>query len=245
MDGLNLEILEDILLRCSPKDVARFAQTCKAAYQLVCKPVDSSLWRRLYCANWDDPRIQSPTSVIDWKSTAQTLTRAETLMRAGTATNDDLEVLLDLLSTSIPHSSSDLEEEDPSLNTTFIASLLDDATIREHLLCKNRFHTIAAAAKIRRAASLSEDTPLISAPVPYLLKSPASCKLSTHYGLNISNEISSFERGAARARVYDLSRYRRKNAYGPFKVVTKPEGQSHLAVDWQQMEAIMLVAGML
>lgn len=241
MNSLNLEILEDILLRCSPKDVARFAQTCKAAYQLICTPCDSHFWRSLYCNNWDDPRIQALANEIDWKMTAQTLTLAETRIRAGQATNQDLEALLELLSTSVPHPNS--EEEDPSLNTRFIASLLDDVTIREHLLCKNRFHTIAAAAKIRRAASLAEDTPIISAPVPYLLKSAASAKLSTHYGLNISNEISSFERGAARAKVYDLSKYRRKNCYGPLKAVTLPDGGTKLEVDWQQMEAIMLVAG--
>lgn len=255
---LNLELQEEILIHCRLEDVARFSQVCKAAHALVYQSLDSHLWRELFCAAFDDPRAtaclvtgsQTPMHGFDWKASSQAVTRAAIRVRQRQANSQDLDALLDLLSLSQPYSSQSADRLIESKNVDYLTSLFEDTEARDHALCKNRFHTQAAVVKLQRQASASiPGAPIVSAPVPYLMSSIQSSKLSVCYGLHPQHKITTFERGAARARVYDLTRYKRRTDYGPFHLVKQPESDAvhekpvvTLEVDWQQMEAIMLVA---
>nr|VWP02542.1 Putative transcriptional repressor [Ganoderma boninense] len=55
--SLPVEVVERILTTSDPRDVARFAQTCRYAHKLVYEPDDQFLWRELYLGHpFDDLR---------------------------------------------------------------------------------------------------------------------------------------------------------------------------------------------
>ncbi|KAF4607059.1 hypothetical protein EYR38_001116 [Pleurotus pulmonarius] len=51
------EIAEHALSMCRVKDVVSFSETCWGAYRIVHDPPPPQLWRRLFLAKFDDPRM--------------------------------------------------------------------------------------------------------------------------------------------------------------------------------------------
>ncbi|KAI0374541.1 hypothetical protein BV20DRAFT_961744 [Pilatotrama ljubarskyi] len=65
---LPAEVLERVLIFSDPRDVSRYAQTCRFARKLVYEPKDHFLWRELYLGRpYDDLRkaIPAPQSRLD------------------------------------------------------------------------------------------------------------------------------------------------------------------------------------
>ncbi|KAI0317999.1 hypothetical protein OF83DRAFT_1171490 [Amylostereum chailletii] len=79
------EVVENALALSHPRDVARFAQTCRHHRRLVSNPPDNYLWRSLYLAYpFDDPRKYShadhtDNSAFDWSTTLKRRVAAEGL----------------------------------------------------------------------------------------------------------------------------------------------------------------------
>ncbi|KAJ7225896.1 hypothetical protein GGX14DRAFT_422797 [Mycena pura] len=102
--SIPLEILEHILLFCSPRDVARFAGSCRFCEDLVYRAADQYFWRQLFLVLFDDPRhaINPPNtdlSSFDWKGELVQRMRAERVAFAtGPASIDRRSVLETLVS---------------------------------------------------------------------------------------------------------------------------------------------------
>ncbi|EJF58412.1 hypothetical protein DICSQDRAFT_128849 [Dichomitus squalens LYAD-421 SS1] len=107
LQSLPPEVLERVLTFSNPRDVSRFAQTCRFARKLVYEPNDQFLWRELYLGRpFDDlrnaipiPRRQSDTSEPEeefpmpdikgvssppWQQELQRRTQAELVAASGT-----------------------------------------------------------------------------------------------------------------------------------------------------------------
>lgn len=60
--SLPLEVIEQILVACafsgSPESIAAFSQTCRIYSELVYGSADNHLWREIYLAAFDDPRLR-------------------------------------------------------------------------------------------------------------------------------------------------------------------------------------------
>ncbi|KAI0639024.1 hypothetical protein C8Q77DRAFT_1152037 [Trametes polyzona] len=61
LHSLPVEVIERALIFSDPRDVSRYAQTCRFARKLVYEPKDHFLWRELYLGRpFDDPRRAVP-----------------------------------------------------------------------------------------------------------------------------------------------------------------------------------------
>ncbi|KAI0666317.1 hypothetical protein C8Q78DRAFT_1060772 [Trametes maxima] len=61
LHSLPPEVIERALISSDPRDVARYAQTCRFARDLVYEPKDAFLWRELFLGGpFDDPREAVP-----------------------------------------------------------------------------------------------------------------------------------------------------------------------------------------
>lgn len=105
------EIAEQTLVLCHPRDVASFAQTCRAAWSFVNDTKDQYLWRQLFLLfPFDDPRTTCRGPRLDiqfnWKTELQHRLRAETVARSPRSTQEDrhsaLVVLLGVVRSASP-----------------------------------------------------------------------------------------------------------------------------------------------
>lgn len=130
------EIIEEILVRCDPWDVAQAAQTCWGLYSIICCADDSTLWRALYLAQpLDDPRItvshdgRPRTRPIDWKRELQRIIRTGIMVNSSKALFDlrpgelhtVLETLLDVVCNAAPKETE--ESDDVSANLLWVAAM--------------------------------------------------------------------------------------------------------------------------
>ncbi|KAH0838636.1 hypothetical protein J3R83DRAFT_6959 [Lanmaoa asiatica] len=211
------EIAEQALTFCHPRDVASFAQTCRAAWSLVNDTTDQYLWRQLFLLfPFDDPRKTCQGFLkgiqFDWKTELQRRVRAEIIARSAQSTPEDLHaalvILLDVVRSASPVMLG--YERIPSPSLLWVMDILKSTNMLQ--LPFNRRHTCQTLARLRSHLALTLD------------------KYDDEEGKAHLKTM----RTRSRCQVYDLSNYSRHNDWGPFVPKT---GE----VDWFHVECIMNV----
>ncbi|KAF9483578.1 hypothetical protein BDN70DRAFT_827292 [Pholiota conissans] len=215
------ELIEEILTRCDPVDVAMVAQTCSTLRFIIYYAGDSKLWRDLYLLQpFDDPRTavdqqgRSKPTPIDWKMELQRIIRARnvlleddvfTVLRPGESSTL-LRTLLDMVTTVSPRTSYENVRE-LSANLLWVAAMLRRGFIDQ---------------LEESAATPPGDRQLLA-------------RLHTFYGITHADTRPQ-SRVKSRAYVYDMRHYRSESAFGPFL----PGGK----VNWEHMQALHHVVSM-
>lgn len=211
------EIAEQALVLCHPRDVASFAQTCRAAQSLVNDTTDQYLWRQLFLLfPFDDPRKTCQgfrrDIQFDWKTELQRRVHAELIARSTRSTSEELHVtlitLLDVVRSAPP---------------VFLGC---ECVLSSNLLWVT---DVLASTNILRLPPVTHDSTC-----------QTSARLRSYLALTL-DEFDDEEgklrmksmRTASRCRVYDLSQYNRDSGWGPFTKTGE--------VDWSHVECLMNV----
>ncbi|TDL28888.1 hypothetical protein BD410DRAFT_781447 [Rickenella mellea] len=211
-----VEITELALVLAHPKDVARFAQTCRAARALVYDSRDQHLWRRMFLAHpFDDPRMNSLGSVspdalsYDWKSELQRRVSAADIIRKCGDTDPlvrtaALQTLVSVIMNAPPVITDDRSQ---SKSLSWIMEVIDDGA-----LFRVENHT-------------EEEVQL-------------TARLRCYLGFFDEDKVgrpSAELRTVARCFVYDLRNYSSSNRWGPYI------RDNSRRVNWKHVEAIITV----
>ncbi|OCH92726.1 hypothetical protein OBBRIDRAFT_833245 [Obba rivulosa] len=211
------EVIERVLIAChDPRDIAHFAQTCRAARELVYNAHDQFLWRELFLAQpFDDLRKALPTkrsqiADYNWAHELQRRVAAEAAVTSSTDVPDAtlvaaLGTLISLVETSAPAS----PEPGPPLSHNLIWL---DGVLRRAQVDASSLSTPEAQerwARLRAYAALAH-------------AEPRACEAL---------------RRVSRCFVYDLRRYTAATAWGPF--VRRAGGG--LGADWVHVEHVVNV----
>ncbi|KAF8446324.1 hypothetical protein L210DRAFT_3628802 [Boletus edulis BED1] len=212
------EIAEQALVLCHPRDIASFAQTCRAAWSLTNDAADQYLWRQLFLLfPFDDPRETRQgfreDIQFDWRTELQRRVRAELIARSGQSTPEDLHAalvtLLDVARSAPPVIQG--REFVPSFGLLWVTDVLASTNMLQAPYFTQR-PTYQKLARLRSYLALTLD------------------KYDDEEGKSRMKSI----RTRSRCRVYDLSQYNRDNDWGPFMRKT---GE----VDWSHIECIVNV----
>lgn len=215
--SLPTEIVEQALALCHPRDVASFAQTCRAARSLVYNTTDQHLWRQLFLLfPFDDPRKTSQgfqDIQFDWKTKLQYRVHAEMIARSAQSTPKDLHAALVFLLGAVRSASPVMPgyENVPSCSLAWVMDILKSTNILQ-LPTLTRRYTHQTLARLRSYLALTLDK----------------------YDDEEGKSRMKLMRTWSRCRVYDLSSYNKDNDWGPFIPET---GEVH----WFHVECIMNV----
>ncbi|KAI0076228.1 hypothetical protein K474DRAFT_1279125 [Panus rudis PR-1116 ss-1] len=186
-----VEIAEEILAYCHPRDVARVSQTCRQFHSIVYEG-DRYLWRALFLSYpFDDPRqfSSSPSNAskvdqaddYDWMGEVQRRVYAEIVVLSGRKGRDLTPILRTLLSGAALQ----------SYNITWLEKILKDTDILRDESTNSE--ELSLRHQLRSYISLSYDTK----------RSPFLKQL----------------RLQSRCCVYDLRNYNAANLWGPYTIV--------------------------
>ncbi|KAH0585840.1 hypothetical protein H2248_007131 [Termitomyces sp. 'cryptogamus'] len=216
--ALPSEVLEHILLRLDPIDVAQISQCCHLLRLMLYNPQDKLLWRKLYLTlPLDDPRNCVSTQGvrrhdIDWMAILQRFIRARTVLYNPSLSRPGerltiLHTLLELVAWVPPL--VDMEDlEHISLNLAWVVATLQGTSFFED---------------IELSGLVTEEERQICA------------RLHTYFGLTVK-DITRTGRVRSRAYVYDMRNYSRDNLYGPLNMTG--------GVNWVHVQAIHHVVSM-
>lgn len=218
---LPTEIIEEILVRCDPIEVAKAAQTCSALRTLIYDSQDSKLWRDLYLGEpLDDLRKcvsqHGHPAQVDWKRNLQRIVRARkiaanlSLLKPGEL-EEVLQTLLTMILYHPPWSST--------RNTAAVAAAVSSLNLRWlSVILQHGFID-----QVEEMTSLTfAERQLLS-------------RLHCYYGLT-EKDMERQARVKSRVYVYTMRNYRPENDYGPLL--------SNGAVNWEHMQALHHVVSM-
>ena len=218
------EVLHEIFKRAAPSDLASISSTCKFLNTFVTR--DTLLWRQQYLAHFDLPA--KTETEPNWQHLLKTNINIEKLLKSSDVSLKTEEALIRVVELA----SSLLQTATPSavLNTAWLRRMFvhDESNISSFLCRSSLF----------RGARLGSNTPASTTALRQM-----SAKLQVFSGLDVEADCSRMDRplgdvqlvhSYARARVYDLRRYKQANHWGPFT----DDGTS--AIDWEKVQAIML-----
>ncbi|KAF8557353.1 hypothetical protein OG21DRAFT_1494746 [Imleria badia] len=212
------EIAEQALVLCHPRDVASFAQTCRAAWSLVNDTTDKHIWRQLFLLfPFDDPRKTCEgfrrDIQFDWKTELQRRVHAELVARSARSTPEELHAalvtFLDVVRSAPPVILGC--EFVPSPSLMWVADVLASTNMLQ-LPPFTQHPTCQIVARLRSYLALTLD----------------------EYDDEEGKSRMKSTRTTNRCRVYDLSQYDRDSDWGPFMPKT---GE----VDWSHVECLMNV----
>ncbi|KAG6816407.1 hypothetical protein H0H87_006211 [Tephrocybe sp. NHM501043] len=212
------EVIEQLLLRLDPIDVARVSQCCRLLRLVLYNPKDQALWRELYLdLPLDDPRncvsLQGARrNDIDWRGLLQRFIRVRTVLcdpslaRPG-ETLATLQSLLELVTWVPPLVDID-DFHNISLNLAWVVATLRGTSFFED---------------IEFSRDTGEEERQLAA------------RLHTLFGLT-AQDITVAGRVRSRAFLYDLRNYCKENLWGPKTV----DG----GINWIHIRAIHHVVSM-
>ncbi|KLO20022.1 hypothetical protein SCHPADRAFT_817284 [Schizopora paradoxa] len=222
------EITEHALVLSHPRDVARFAQTCRLARQLVYQARDQHLWRRLYLEQpFDDLRnsleVQASPELansVDWMGELQRRVYATHLLSKPDIIAQDLSEALKVLITAIRNTPPPLDKTGESKDILWVAHLVQDHKV---------FGTDAEATSGQEMAMREA---LRDA-------SQEFCQMWSYLGWRDCHdtEYEIETRNHARAFVYDLRNYSSGTLWGPFMEDKKLKYR----VNWLHVASIIKV----
>ncbi|TBU64682.1 hypothetical protein BD310DRAFT_865859 [Dichomitus squalens] len=250
LESLPPEVLERVLTFSNPRDVSRFAQTCRFARKLVYEPNDQFLWRELYLGRpFDDlrnaipiPRRQSDTSEPEeefpmpdikgvssplWQQELQRRTQAELVAGSGTRNAR-------LLQKAYEGFLGAIETATPAIPT----GDQDNATVGV------RSENLHWVDRILRKTRVLDLVPAYTGAIVHQMRS----RLRAYVALSHENSFDVESRArmgrlrsASRAFVYDMRKYQQQTLWGPFRL---GEDERTLLVDWEHIEHIMNVVSL-
>lgn len=254
------ELIEEILIRCDPVDVAKASMTCKKIFGAVYgSGVDNpengrrAFWRELYlslplddprkCVNWLGIPRSSPSEgegTIDWEKEVQDVIRTRTVVESIERCRGEEELrrvlrTLIRLVEWVPPSEGVGEGVAGDLATNLVWV---PVVVGEFLNCVER-----------GVASVPDSSPSSSAFTQNRWKLPPSdqwtkptkqlhAQLHTSYGLT-RRDLAKRRRVSSRAWVYDMRNYTPENEYGPLC-----DGEEGKVVDWEFLEKVHHVLSM-
>ncbi|KAF7339981.1 F-box domain-containing protein [Mycena venus] len=191
--SLPIEILEQILLFCHPRDVSRFSTTCRFSGDLVHRSADQYFWRELFLTLFDDPRRGVPStdpSSYDWKAQLVYRMRAERDTLADTGDRQSaLETFVSVAEEALPISRA---SDDPpaSRNIEWLDNVLRNSQLLDASFPPNEAQ-LGDRIKTFMALSLKEET---------------------------DDNLPGLQaiRTRSRCLVYDLRNYNAGNSWGPY-----------------------------
>ncbi|RYO77957.1 hypothetical protein DL764_010161 [Monosporascus ibericus] len=230
------EILHNVLVHVDPPDLAWMPRICRTFYHAVSQ--NAPLFKEVYLRNFDTP----PNSrELDWERAIRDLVRLQVVCRR-TSVHDkknELSFVYDTVTRLLMNASSEGDPASPvtvhqvSRNAELLSSIFKEETNQAAFLCRSFIYQRARAElKYRIFSSPPLDDHQKSAhlhclySVPMLYAHPESHRTR-------SSKMSPF----ACSKVYDLRQYTEDSMWGPFM----DDGSGD--VDWEKMEAIMIVLG--
>lgn len=214
------EINERILTMSEPTAVGAMAQSCTYFRNLIHRPPDQHIWRSLFLAKFDDPKLayslNSPASGdYPWARSLQDRVRSEVLLtrrsKFHTLSHTDQDFVLRILT-----------------DTVFFSPIAASSTSSRNLQWVKRLIVLGEVFK-----------DFHSNPHP----SQLHVRLHVYYGF--TNEegqspLSSSARLASRTFVYDLRKYTSANSWGPFQTTSTRQ----VCVDWTYLDHMINVVAM-
>ncbi|KAK3716208.1 hypothetical protein LTR37_006653 [Vermiconidia calcicola] len=248
---LSHELLHCVFTEIDPADLAQLSASCQSLYSYI--KGNKLLHKDLYVRRYDEPNAGRE---LDWEEETHNSVKLEKILES-----DDREVKrehIDFVSRQI---NSLIETAnvtpDQSLNVQLLSDYFSDTANIDTLLCSSSLFS-RGGTDLQRAASTCE-LQQASAKLHCLYGRPVdpvpSQRCSQHFAVtpfftlrhvdlatSPSSNTRKQTRGipahtVARSKVYDLRQYTDATLWGPFK----DDGSQE--VDWEKVEAIMLVLG--
>ncbi|KAJ7456624.1 hypothetical protein FB451DRAFT_1276613 [Mycena latifolia] len=215
--SIPVELVEQILLFCHPRDVVCFGATCRPFEHLVHRSADHYFWRQMFLKLFDDPRqavdlSRSNSPSFNWKGELVKRIKAERAAFSGsTGTSDQgsiLETLVSVAEEALPMSPYRPSGDPPaSRNLEWLENILRNS----HIL----------------------DAPFSSKEARFGNRLKAYMALSLKEESDDNEEELQAIRTRSRCFVYDLRNYHARNNWGPYL--------SNGKVNWTHVEAIINV----
>ncbi|KAI1447628.1 hypothetical protein F5Y02DRAFT_349218 [Annulohypoxylon stygium] len=227
------EIVEHVLGYVDPPDLAWIPRICKSLYHIV--NGNTSLFKSVYIKHFDNPK----KSDLNWERILKDVVRLQVICRRDDIyqKKHELPFVYETVKSLLVNSATDTERvrsatHPISRNAKLLSSIFKDETNQSAFLCRSYLYERA------RRESASE---CYSAPQPDYQK---SAHLHCLYGVPILYAHPEAHRTRrsrmspyACSKVYDLRQYTENTKWGPFM------DDSTDRVDWEKVEAIMIVIG--
>ncbi|KAI0834050.1 hypothetical protein F5Y06DRAFT_279715 [Hypoxylon sp. FL0890] len=230
------EILQHILGYVDPPDLAWIPLICKSFYHTV--KGNTTLFKLVYLNNFDTPPANSN---VDWEKAVKDTVRLQVICQRNLVQDkkDELPFVHNIVTSLLRNAATDTERvrsttHPSSRNVDLLRGLFEDETNQSAFLCRSFIYERARQEFTREDFF---DTP----PKPHHQK---SAHLHCLYGVPMlyADPDSHRTRGSkmspfACSKVYDLRQYTENTKWGPFM------NDSTDCVDWEKVEAIMIVIG--
>ncbi|OTA69559.1 hypothetical protein K449DRAFT_384523 [Hypoxylon sp. EC38] len=230
------EIVQHVLGYVDPPDLAWIPRICKSFYHTV--KGNTTLFKVVYLNNFDTPPANSN---VDWEQAVKNIVRLQIIGRRGRIQDkkNELPFVHDVVISLLQNAATDTERvrsttHPSSRNAKLLSSLFQDETNQSAFLCRSLIYERA------RDEYTSDDY----SHLPPKLHHQQSAHLHCLYGVPMlyahpeSHRTRRSKMGPyACSKVYDLRQYTENTKWGPFMDDTTDR------VDWEKVEAIMLVIG--
>ncbi|EAU92633.2 hypothetical protein CC1G_01678 [Coprinopsis cinerea okayama7 len=238
--NLPVEVLQRILLFCTPRDVSTFSRSCRATYSIVYQADDQHLWRELYLGHpLDNPYevVQErrdhklharSVDKLNWKERLTEVVKAASLATSSQhPTMPDCTQAIRTFHTLLSELRVACRSKNGSLAECYNSRWLED-TLSGSLLLENPEEEDVSS----EVAKQPSDMPLKRSRLRISL-----CKYFDNPS-NVNVEDSPFyeRRMTSRCFVYDLRNYTSSTRWGPFYPSGRP--------DWVHVDHLMTVVWM-
>ncbi|KAL0944288.1 uncharacterized protein CTRU02_202175 [Colletotrichum truncatum] len=231
LDLLPPEILHHIFSGLGPRDLGRLPRTCRVFHNHV--KGNQQLCKDIYLKTFDTPAV----SDLDWERELHDFVRLSTLCADAKVKekSHELPFVCETVDRLLKHASPTGETQNDSgthassRNAAAVARLFREEPARLAFLCRSFIFECAQ----------HRERPKIM-PLPPSESHQMSAKLHCLYGrpiFNCGRTRSTRLYPFAWSKVYDMRQYTRRTKWGPF--MDDDTGR----VDWEKVEAIMIVIG--
>ncbi|RFU35017.1 hypothetical protein B7463_g1330, partial [Scytalidium lignicola] len=219
------EVLHTILAEVDPKDLATLSRTSRALHNFISD--NRLLFKDIYLSYLDDPELKEGASPYNYEEGLHSLVKLQQYCGYDQIEKKlpHLEWVADVVTSLLETASS---KADASLNLSLVADLFSEQVNKDGFLSRS---TLFERARGRGA-------------IPEVSKDmrQASAKLHVLYGVPILRPDGRVTRQSksypyAASIVYDLRNYTDAAGWGPF--LNDGSGR----VDWEKLEAVMIVLG--
>ncbi|KAI1779607.1 hypothetical protein F4818DRAFT_146314 [Hypoxylon cercidicola] len=235
------EIVQHVLGYVDPPDLAWIPRICKRFYHTVKE--NNSLFRVVYLNNFDSPPDKSS---VNWEQAIKDIVRLQVICNRDRVQDkkNELPFVYDAVRSLLRNAATDTERvrsttHRASRNADLLSAIFASETNQSAFLCRSLLYGLARG-EVRSADELS---PRPRADhqrsahlhclygVPLLWANPEAATAAAHRTRR--SKMSPY----ACAKVYDLRQYTDNTKWGPFA------DDATDRVDWEKVEAIMLVIG--
>ncbi|KAK0109673.1 hypothetical protein ONS95_002354 [Cadophora gregata] len=226
------EILHHVFKHVDPIDLAHLSRSCKSLNSNIAS--DGQLYRAVYCQILDKP-TQEKVGEIDYEKNLKDLVRFRYILNNSASASEKaihLPFIADFTTTLLRTASGGPTSSNITLLKSHISSSRPSTTNLEAFLSQSV--TFNRASLSPHAATHSHP------PLPSLPHRQASAKLHVLYGKPIllpRRTHFNTPYPYAVSMVYDLRNYTEATMWGPYM------GDGQASVDWEKLEAVMLVLG--